>query len=91
MPTRYELENMGMAELAEWCGKVAERPTASSVEADQAREFKGDWELLRAEGTPPIGPPKDQKYYEARIERLRLRMVELLCVALPASNGASKA
>lgn len=38
MPTREDLERLAMTELAVLCGKVAESPSASSVEADQARD-----------------------------------------------------
>ena len=40
MPTKEALEQMGPTELAVLCGKIAESPTASSIEADQARNMK---------------------------------------------------
>lgn len=45
-PTKDEMERMGPTELAALCGKVAESPTASSLEADQSREMKAEWEKL---------------------------------------------
>ncbi len=46
--TKEELERMGPTQLAVLCGKVAESPTAGSVEADQGRDLKYDWAKLIA-------------------------------------------
>ena len=83
MPTREKLEGMGTTELAVLCGKVADSPTASSVEADQARDMKHEWALLIASETPPSPSLQARKDYEAKMERLKRKMVSFLAAVLP--------
>lgn len=84
MPTKEDLERMAMPLLAVLCGKVAEDPKASSVEADQARDMKQEWALLVASETPPSPSLEVHKEYEAKMERLKRKMVSFLAAVLPA-------
>ena len=63
--------------LAMYCQRVAEVSEANSIEADQARKLKQEWNLL-------IGSVRTQDEIEAQSEQLRQRMVEFLStVELP--------
>jgi hypothetical protein len=84
MPTKEDLEHMAMPLLAVLCGKVAEDPKASSVEADQARDMKQEGALLVASETPPSPSLEVHKEYEAKMERLKRKMVSFLAAVLPA-------
>jgi len=84
MPTKEALERLGPTELAVLCGKIAESPTASSIEADQARDMKREWALLNISVTPPPPTLQAQKDYEAKMERLKRKMVSFLAAVLPA-------
>jgi hypothetical protein len=84
MPTKEDLERMAMPLLAVLCGRVAEDPKASSVEADQARDMKQEWTLLVASETPPSPSLEKHREYEAKMERLKRKMVSFLAAVLPA-------
>jgi len=83
MPTKEALEQMGPTELAVQCGKVAESPTASSIEADQARDMRQEWALLNVSVTPHPPSLQAQKDYEAKMERLKRKMVGFLSAVQP--------
>ena len=78
MPTREELERMDMTQLVVLCQKVSESSTASSVAADQGRELKQEWALLIDSMTPPLPALQAQKDAEAKMERLKRKMVSFL-------------
>jgi hypothetical protein len=80
MPTKAELEHMGPTELAVLCSKIAESPTATSAEADQARDLKFDWAKLM---TPPSSSFQEQETKEAEIEKWKRKAVSFLSVMLP--------
>ena len=82
MPTKEELERMGMTQLAVLCQKVAESPTAGSVEADQGREMKHEWALLIQSMTPPASL-REHQAKEAELEKLKQRMVSFPAAVLP--------
>jgi hypothetical protein len=79
--TKQELESMGPTHLAVLCGKVAESPTAGSVEADQGRDLRNDWAKLM---TPPSSNLQEQRTKESEIEKWKRKAVSFLAAVLPA-------
>jgi hypothetical protein len=82
MLTKVEIQSLGPTELAVLCGKVAESPSATALEADQAREMKGEWASLNVSAPRPN--LKEQQAIEAKMERLRQKMITFLAAVLPA-------
>jgi hypothetical protein len=71
--------------LAMYCQRVAEVSEANSIEADQARKLKQEWNLL-------IGSVRTQDEIEAQTEQLRQRMLKFLStVELPLLSRRSSA
>ena len=71
--------------LAMYCQRVAEVSEANSIEADQARKLKQEWNLL-------IGSVRTQDELEAQMEQLRQRMLKFLStVELPLLSRRSSA
>jgi hypothetical protein len=84
MTTKKELESMAPSVLAAICSRVAESPSASSLEADQARALKSEWATLTASMTPPSSILKEQQEKERKIEIWKRKAVSFLAVVLPA-------
>jgi hypothetical protein len=84
MTTKKELESLSPTELAVFCSKVSESPSASSVEADQGRELKHEWATLIASMTPPSSILKEQQEQERKIEIWKRKAVSFLAAVLPA-------
>jgi hypothetical protein len=79
--TKEKLESLGPTKLAVLCGKVAESPSADSVEADQAWNLKRDWaKLVR----PPSMDLREQRALEAEIVKWQRRAVSFLAAVLRA-------
>jgi hypothetical protein len=78
MPTKADLEEMHLVDLAVMCGNVADNPSADSVTAEKARGFKRDWVLLIAKETPPPNELKTREEIERQKESLKKRMIEFL-------------
>ena len=71
--------------LAMYCQRVAEVSEANSIEADQARKLKQEWNLL-------IGSVRTQDELEAQMEQLGQRMLKFLStVELPLLSRRSSA
>jgi hypothetical protein len=82
--TKEEL-HMELSLLAMYCQRVAEVSEANSIEADQARKLKQEWNLL-------IGSVRTQDELEAQMEQLRQRMLKFLStVELPLLSRRSSA
>jgi hypothetical protein len=82
--TKEEL-HMELNLLAMYCQRVAEVSEANSIEADQARKLKREWNLL-------IGSVRTQDELEAQMEQLRQRMLKFLStVELPLLSRRSSA
>jgi hypothetical protein len=82
--TKEELQ-VELSLLAMYCQRVAEVSEANSIEADQARKLKQEWNLL-------IGSVRSQDEIEAQTEQLRQRMVKFLStVELPLLSRRSSA
>jgi hypothetical protein len=82
--TKEELQ-VELSLLAMYCQRVAEVSEANSIEADQARKLKQEWNLL-------IGSVRSQDEIEAQTEQLRQRMLKFLStVELPLLSRRSSA
>jgi len=81
--TKKDLDSMAPTELAVLCGKVAESPSASSVEADQGRDLKSEWATLIASMTPPSSILREQQEKERKIEIWKRKAVSFLVAVLP--------
>jgi len=84
MTTKKDLESMAPSVLAALCNNVAESPSASSVEADQARDLKLEWATLVASMTPPSSVLKEQQEKEQKLEIWKRKAVSFLAAVLPA-------
>ncbi len=85
MPTKQELERMSFSELDALLRKVAENPSASSVEADQARGLQKELELLKHSESSDVPHPvlSGKTIIEAREESLKRHSVNFLLATLP--------
>lgn len=76
--TKKELERFSAGQLSALCVKVSESQSASSVDADQARDLINDWKKLTNTSTPPRPSAKEQQDIQAEMGKLHLRMVAFL-------------
>ena len=85
MTFKKEELHIELSLLAMYCQRVAEVSEANSIEADQARKLKQEWNLL-------IGSVRTQDELEAQMEQLRQRMLKFLStVELPLLSRRSSA
>jgi hypothetical protein len=94
MPTKQELESMDFSGLDALLRKVAENPSASSFEADQARglqkEIREIEQLKNSKSSSDPHPVLSGKtIVEARSESLKMRVVDFLLATLPLHKVAS--
>lgn len=92
MPTKQELENMSYSDLIALLRKVAENPSASSVEADQTRGLRSEIiELLNQLESPSDPHPvlSGKTIIEVREESLKRRVVDFLLATHPLHKVAS--
>jgi hypothetical protein len=92
MPTKQNLEHMSFSGLNALLRKVAENPSASSVEADQARGLQNEIiELLKHPKSPNDPHPvlSGKTIIEAREESLKRRVVDFLLATMPLHKVAS--
>jgi hypothetical protein len=75
---REKLEGLDVTLLAVLCQKLAEDPSVSPLVAEQAHALKLEWASLVRKITPPLPDVRAQDAVEADIERVRMRMIELL-------------
>jgi cysteine synthase len=85
MPSKQELESRNLLELGALCLEVAEIPSASSVEADQARELERETGLLKHVESPNNPHPmlSEKTIIQAKKESLKRRMVDFLMATWP--------
>jgi hypothetical protein len=79
--TKERLDAIGPTRLAVLCGKVAESPSADSIEADQAWDLKREWTKLMR---PPSMNLEEQRAIEAEIVKWKQKAVSFLAAVLRA-------
>jgi hypothetical protein len=92
MPTKQELESKSFSELNGLLRKVSENPSASSVEADQARGLRNEvLEFMEQPKYPSDPHPvlSGKTIIEAREESLKRRVVDFLSATHPLHKVAS--
>ena len=89
MPTKQERECMSFSELNAVLRRVAENPSANSVEANQARGLQNEITELPKASNGPHPVLSSKTISEAKHESLKRSVVDFLLATMPLHKVAS--